>query len=303
LAALGNKITPASSRAGSYTGRFAPSPTGPLHFGSLIAALGSFLDARAHGGHWLVRMEDLDTPRNSPGAANAILRVLDALGLHWDGRVIYQSTRREQYMTALERLEKEGRLFECACTRAEVGDKPYPGTCRRGLPPGRRGRSLRLRLPNEALAFTDALQGEFKQHLQREAGDTILRRADGVIAYHLAVVVDDAAQGVTDIVRGADLLDSTPRQIYLQRLLGLPTPRYLHLPVALGSDGRKLSKQNGAAAIDSRQGGALLCRALRFLGQTTPAELEAAPAAEVLTWAGREWRPGSVPVKNSSAPG
>ncbi|HTT08264.1 MAG TPA: tRNA glutamyl-Q(34) synthetase GluQRS [Gammaproteobacteria bacterium] len=293
-----NKTAPVSS-SHLYIGRFAPSPTGPLHFGSLVAALGSYLDARARNGRWLVRIEDLDTPRNRPGAADAILRALDALGLRWDGEVLYQSARREQYIAVLERLKKERRLFECACTRAEVGDKPYPGTCRRGLPPGRRGRSLRLRLPNEPLSFTDALQGEFTQHLQREAGDTILKRADGVIAYHLAVVVDDAAQDITDIVRGADLLDSTPRQIYLQRLLGLATPRYLHLPVALGADGRKLSKQNGATAIDTTQAGALLCHALQFLGQMPPGGLETASASDVLAWAGNNWMRASVPVKGA----
>jgi glutamyl-Q tRNA(Asp) synthetase len=241
-------------------------------------------------------MEDLDTPRNRPGAADTILRAVDALGLHWDGEVMYQCRRREQYLAVLERLKKERRLFECACTRAEVGDKPYPGTCRRGLPPGKRGRSLRLRLPAETVTLTDALQGKFSQHLQREVGDTVLKRADGVIAYHLAVVVDDAAQGVTDIVRGADLLDSTPRQIYLQRLLGLPTPRYLHLPVALGADGRKLSKQNGATAIDISQAGAVLCRALRFLGQTLPANSDAWPASEILAHAITHWALSQLPT-------
>ncbi|MEW6691188.1 MAG: tRNA glutamyl-Q(34) synthetase GluQRS, partial [Pseudomonadota bacterium] len=208
-----------------YVGRFAPSPSGPLHFGSLVAALASWLDARRAGGSWLVRMEDLDRPRVMPGASDAILRQLEALGLAWDGVVLCQSTRRELYEAAIERLRPQ--TYPCACTRRELEDsalaidgaRVYPGTCRGGMAPGKAPRALRLRTDAEPIRFADRVQGEIAQSVEREVGDFVLRRADGIIAYQLAVVVDDAAQGVTAVVRGADLLDSTARQILLQRLL------------------------------------------------------------------------------------
>ncbi len=302
--------TPAPSRP--CTGRFAPSPTGPLHFGSVVAAVGSFLEARRHGGRWLVRMEDLDPPREVPGAADDILRTLDALGLHWDGEVLYQSRRHEAYAEALARLQAGGRLYGCACSRREVAEasaaagRPgvYPGTCRNGVPGGRAPRALRLRVDGETVGFADGIQGRVTVALAETVGDFVVRRADGLFAYHLAVVVDDAAQGVTQVVRGADLLGCTPAQIRLQNLLGLPVPAYAHLPVAVNAAGEKLSKQTGARPVDTARPGVVLVQALDFLGQDPPAELAAAPAAEVLAWALAHWDPARVPrAAAAPAPG
>jgi glutamyl-Q tRNA(Asp) synthetase len=262
-----------------YVGRFAPSPTGALHFGSLVAALASWLDARAAGGRWLVRIEDLDAPRSQPGAADAILRTLDALGLAWDGVVEYQSRRLSRYRDALARLQPH--TYWCGCTRREIADSSlglaadgaqiYPGTCRAGIAPGKTPRAMRLRVAGETVRFSDRVQGEQRQDVEREVGDFVLYRADGLFAYQLAVVADDAEQGVTDVVRGADLLDSTPRQIHLQRLLGYTTPRYLHIPAAVNRAGEKLSKQTGASAVAA--GGDALRRALAFLGQPETGDL------------------------------
>jgi glutamyl-Q tRNA(Asp) synthetase len=230
-----------------YIGRFAPSPTGPLHFGSLVTAVASYLDARAHRGRWLVRMEDVDQPRCMPGADAAILRTLGAFGFQWDGPVLYQSTRTGAYREALEHLRRKGAAYPCSCSRKEVGDLPYPGTCRAGVQDPARPPAWRVRF--------DSPEGDF-----------VIRRADGVFAYQLAVVVDDAAQGVTDVVRGADLLDSTPRQIRLQQLLGYSTPRYVHVPLATNADGEKLSKQTLAPPLNSAQPEKELRAAMRFLG-------------------------------------
>lgn len=287
-----------------YRGRFAPSPTGPLHFGSLVAAVGSWADARAHGGEWLVRMEDLDPPREVPRAADQILRALDALGLEPDGPVVRQSERGDAYRAALDRLRDRGVLFACGCTRREIADSGlpgsdgglvYPGTCRNGPPPGRSARALRVRVDDAVITFDDALQGRVSQDLGRDVGDFVLLRADGLFAYQLAVVVDDAAQGITDVVRGIDLIDSTPRQILLQRLLGLPTPCYLHLPVATNAAGEKLSKQTGAAAIDRSRPAPALVAGLRFLGQVPPPELERGSARAVLEWAAANWDRSRIP--------
>ena len=289
-------------------GRFAPSPTGPLHFGSLIAALGSFLEARRCGGEWLVRIEDVDTPRTAPGATTAILRALERYGLHWDRPVLYQSQRAAYYQAALESLLEAGLAYPCTCTRRELASGPrgrdgapiYPGACRTGPRQPDRPHAIRLRVTDAPLAFRDAIQGEYRQQLEREVGDFVLRRADGLFTYQLAVVVDDAAQGVTQVVRGADLLDSTPRQIVLQRLLGLPTPDYAHLPVAVDARGDKLSKQTGAPPLDERNPGPVLWAALRFLGQQPPPELvgEAAPA--IIAWAVAHWDLAAV-VPNLAA--
>jgi len=293
-----------------YRGRFAPSPTGPLHFGSLVAAVGSWAEARASAGEWLVRMEDLDPPREVPGAAAAILGTLESLGLEWDGPVVYQSTRADAYRAALDGLRRKGVLFPCACTRKEIADSAiaaldgslvYPGTCRRGLPPGRPARATRVRVEVDLVDFDDGLQGRVRQDLAREVGDFVLVRADGWFAYQLAVVVDDAAQGVTDVVRGADLLDSTPRQLFLQRLLGLPTPRYLHLPIAIDGRGEKLSKQTLAAPIDDARPATALAAALRFLGQSPPAGLERASGRTVLEWAAAHWDRGRIPARRAIA--
>lgn len=281
-----------------YRGRFAPSPTGPLHFGSLVAAVGSYLDAKAHGGEWLVRIEDVDRPRTVAGSADAILRTLDALGMGWDGEVLYQSRRDEVYRAALAELEHQGAVYSCACSRKEIADSSlagpaglvYPGTCRPGLPPGRSGRAVRLRAEG-AIAFADRLQGDIRQDLEREVGDFVLRRADGLFAYQLAVVVDDADQGITHVVRGADLLDSTPRQIYLQGLLGLPVPSYLHLPVAVNVRGEKLSKQTQAPEVDPGRPAELLCRVLGFLEQSPANGLEQGRLEDCWRWAIAHWRP------------
>ena len=281
------------------TGRFAPSPTGPLHFGSLVAALASWLDARAANGRWLVRMEDLDQPRVQPGAADEMLRALERLGLDWDGEVTYQSGRTAGYQEALERLSAH--TYWCCCTRREIADSSlglasdgaaiYPGTCRRGLPPGKPPRALRLRVDASTIGFVDRVQGRREQVLSRDVGDFVLYRADGQFAYQLAVVVDDAAQGVTDVVRGADLIDSTARQIFLQRLLGLPTPRYLHVPVAVNTAGEKLSKQTGAEPLDLSRPEQALRRALAFLGQSGD-----------LAQARQSWDPRLIPAHLAAAP-
>jgi glutamyl-Q tRNA(Asp) synthetase len=283
-----------------YVGRFAPSPTGPLHFGSLVAALASWLDARAAGGRWLVRIEDLDAPRSRAEAADEILRTLERLGLGWDGPVVYQSARAAHYRRALAALEKH--TYWCGCTRREIADSAlglaadgaqiYPGTCRTGIAPGKVPRALRLRTPVEHISYTDRVQGQQAQRLDLAIGDFVLLRADGQFAYQLAVVVDDAEQGVTDVVRGADLLGSTPRQILLQRLLGYPTPRYLHVPAAVNAAGEKLSKQTGAPAIDPERRDETLRRALAFLGQTESADL---------AQAARDWNPALIPARRALA--
>ena len=290
-----------------YRGRFAPSPTGPLHFGSLIAAVGSYLDARSAGGAWLVRMEDLDRRREAKGAADEILLTLEAYGFEWDGAVMRQSDRDTAYAAALERLEREGAVFPCACTRREVSDSTlggtiepvYPGTCSNGMRAGRPARSIRLRVGDAVISFRDRLQGEIAQNLASEVGDFVVRRADGPFAYQLAVVVDDFEQGITDVVRGADLLASTPRQILLQRRLGYPNPRYLHLPVALNREGDKLSKQTHAAPLELGEGPLQLWRALSFLGQEPPRELAGETTAAVWGWARANWRPQRIPERRS----
>ena len=287
-----------------YIGRFAPSPTGPLHFGSLIAATGSYLESRCHDGQWLLRMEDIDPPREQPGAAADILHTLERFGFEWDGEVVYQSRRSETYEAALNHLLQAGQLYPCTCSRKEISEHNknsttgivYPGTCRN--PANRvagKNFALRLRTHNHAVQFTDILQGPYAQKLESEIGDFPLKRRDGYYAYHLAVVVDDAEQGITHIVRGSDLLDSTPRQIYLQQLLNIPTPEYAHLPVAVNHDGQKLSKQTYAKAVDIKNASALLWHALEFLGQQPPAGLQYELPGTVWNWALDHWRLKNVP--------
>ena len=293
--------TPASP----YRGRFAPSPTGPLHFGSLVAALGSYLRARAGGGQWLLRMDDIDTPRNVPGAADGILRDLEGLGFEWDGPVVFQSECLPAYTAALEQLLDQGLAYPCACSRAEVRAAStaaglpagvYPGTCRAGTG-GRAGRAIRLRTDETPIRFTDGLLGPREQSLEREVGDFVIHRADGLFAYQLAVVVDDAAAGITEVVRGSDLLDSTPRQIHLYRQLGLPAPAWFHLPIAVTAAGDKLSKQTGAAPIGGPEAPRALWQALDFLGQAPPTELLGAPGPELLAWGRANWDPARLPAR------
>ena len=259
-----------------YRGRFAPSPTGPLHQGSLVAALASYLDARASGGEWLVRIEDIDIPRNVPGSDLEILHCLEACALEWDGPVVYQTTRFAAYREALDKLSSLGHAYPCGCSRKDVGEGPYPGTCRAGLPRGRTARSIRLRVPDgdEAGIVT---------------GDFPLYRADGVWAYQLAVVVDDAWQQITHVVRGNDLLDSTPRQVLLQRLLGFPPVAYAHIPVVLAADGQKLSKQTQAPPVDTANPAPALAAALRFLNQPSPAGLALESPREIVAHAIQHW--------------
>jgi glutamyl-Q tRNA(Asp) synthetase len=283
-----------------YTGRFAPSPTGLLHAGSLVAALASWLDARTHGGQWLVRIEDVDTPRCVPGADQAILKQLAACGLKPDGPVLWQSQRGDAYAAALQRLVEKGWAYPCGCSRKEIESAQavarhsaavYPGTCRNGLN-GKPARAWRLNVQAVQAAlglpaithWHDSRLGDQQQNVGQDVGDFVLRRADGLWAYQLAVVVDDAAQGITDVVRGQDLADNTARQIVLQRALGLPTPQYLHTPLVLGADGEKLSKQNGAVALD-------LSDPLKALGQAAQVlGLPAQPAPHnFLTQAQASW--------------
>jgi glutamyl-Q tRNA(Asp) synthetase len=273
-----------------YIGRFAPSPTGPLHIGSLVAAMASYLDAKAHHGQWLVRIEDVDGDRNVAGADDHILASLQRCGMRWDGEVTWQSRRTSLYEQALQQLGDL--VYPCGCSRKEIADSQlslsgrqaqaliYPGTCRHGLATGKSARALRLKVPQSphcVLSFDDRWAGHVGQDLTDEVGDFVIKRADGFWAYQLAVVVDDGAQGITDIVRGADLLDSTPRQLYLQQVLGLPQPSYLHVPVVVNELGEKLSKQTGAQAFDNGAAPQLLLRdamlpAARFLGIDVHAE-------------------------------
>lgn len=256
-------------------GRFAPSPTGPLHFGSLIAAMGSYLQAKAVGGEWHLRIEDLDPPREVAGASDDILSTLEAYGFEWDGSIVYQSRRGDAYEAAFEHLRNSNLVYPCTCTRKEIADSSligaegpvYPGTCRYGLANGRSARAWRVRTDNNAIQFKDPVQGLQSSRLEHDIGDFVIHRADGLYAYQLACVVDDADRGITEVVRGADLLASTARQIHLQRLLSLPTPAYVHLPAAINAHGEKLSKQTFAQALPRQSPVQVLYKALTFLGQ------------------------------------
>lgn len=285
----------------SYVGRFAPSPTGPLHFGSLVAAVGSFLEAHRLKGLWLVRIDDVDELRIVPGMGDQILRSLEDHGLHWDAEVVYQTRRKSMYSDALTQLRDGAVAYPCACSRKALVDGRYLGTCRSGMPAAGVERSLRLRTDDTEVSLIDGIQGRYAQRLWSEVGDFVIRRADGLTAYHLATVVDDAEQGVTHVVRGADLLSSTPRQIHLQRCLELATPNYTHLPIALNEWGNKLSKQTGATALDHRQAGRSLWLALEFLGQQPPADLSPGPVSELMAWACDSWKPALVPGADAPA--
>jgi glutamyl-Q tRNA(Asp) synthetase len=285
----------------NYRGRFAPSPTGLLHFGSFVAALASYLDARRQGGQWLLRIEDVDGPRSKPEAAREIPRTLAGLGLECDEEVVCQSQRGQHYEAAITKLGS--RVYACACSRKEIGESGagvYAGTCREGIAPGKTARALRLRVDSAEIGFEDRLQGWWASRLDAELGDFPLKRLDtGIYSYQLAVVVDDEQQGITDVVRGADLLDSTPRQIWLQRCLGYRPLRYLHIPVVTGPDGEKLSKQNLAPEIAAEEGSRLWVRGLRFLGQAVEQGLERKPLEVVREWAIANWRPERIPARRT----
>lgn len=274
----------------------------------MVAAVGSYLDAKSRGGMWALRIDDLDRPRVVPESVDSILRCLETFQMEWDGEIVFQSTRTGAYQAALDHLRRRGVVYACACSRKEIGDAGvggpvYPGTCREGLPPGRETRAWRVRTGNTAIEFADLLQGRVRQNLDREIGDFVLFRADQVFAYHLACVVDDHAQDITHVVRGADLMASTPRQIYLQGLLGLPTPEYLHLPIALNAAGEKLSKQTLANPVRPERAAAVLADVLRFLEHSPPDEVCADSVSALWRWAVENWRRDRLPgVVSAEAP-
>jgi glutamyl-Q tRNA(Asp) synthetase len=282
-----------------YIGRFAPSPTGPLHFGSLLAATASYLQARKQSGKWLLRIEDIDPPREQPGAGQQIVDTLEAYGFTWDGPVIWQSESRDAHHDAVQTLLAHGMAYRCGCSRRDLADAPrsalgiiYPGTCRTGC--DAKETSIRVRTDDRPVEFDDGLQGHQEHKLESESGDFVILRRDGLVAYHLAVVVDDHAQGVTEIVRGVDLMDSTPRQIWLQTLLGFDTPSYMHIPVATHDDGQKLSKLTGATGIPVDGPAKVLFSALQALCQRPPTSLQAASLKGIWDWAIHNWQPDAL---------
>ncbi len=285
----------------SCTGRFAPSPTGPLHFGSLLAALASYLDIRAQGGRWLLRIEDLDPPREVPGASEQIIRTLEHYHLYWDGEVSFQSQRHALYEDALQQLIDQGLAYRCQCSRSQLRTRDallaYDGWCERHPPPASARCAVRARYPATPLTFSDRIQGQRRYPATPGRGDFVIFRRDGLFAYQLAVVIDDAEQGIDQIVRGHDLIDETPRQIALQQHLGLATPSYAHIPVLTNAQGQKLSKQTYAPALSPSSSDVvpLLCRALDLLGQQPPAELRDGSADDVLAWAVAHWQLERVP--------
>lgn len=296
-----------------YTGRFAPSPTGPLHFGSLVSALASYLHARAADGQWLVRMEDLDPPREAHGAADQILSALEAHRLEWDGPVLYQSQRLDAYQAILDTLRDRSLAYRCRCSRKDIQAMGgvYDGRCRHRAIAAEEPHAWRLKLydvpdgvpePAEPFLWSDIFQGRQRTDLRREVGDLIIRRKDNLFAYQLAVVVDDIAQGVTHVIRGIDLLPVSAGQAASFALLGARHPVYGHVPIAVNAEGQKLSKQNQAPALNPQQAGANLWQALRFLGQTPPSELLKAPANQVLDWARHHWLSDRVRGRSAPAP-
>ena len=287
----------------SYRGRFAPSPSGPLHFGSLIAAVGSYLQARSQQGRWLVRIEDLDPPREVSGAADSILRTLETYGLLWDETVVYQSQRHARYQSVLDEFYRRGLTYHCACSRARIQALGgfYDGHCRPlGLPA--EGSSVRLRMSDPVYGFDDQLLGHIQVPAALAEEDFILKRRDGLFAYNLAVVIDDADSGITEVVRGADLIEPTVRQIALYRLLGAAEPGWLHLPLALQPNGLKLSKQNHAPALSGAAVSPTLCQALTFLGQHPPPEMVGESPQVVLDWACAHWQPEKIPMQAQIQP-
>ncbi len=275
-----------------YKGRFAPSPTGPVHFGTLIAAVGSYLQTKKNRGEWLIRMEDVDTTRTVKGSDVEILTTLEAFGFEWDGDIIYQSEQTDHYQHALEQLIDQSLVFPCVCSRkqlAKTGSDIYPGTCRERKLPEKKEHALRLTAKDITIEFNDIVMGKQSQNMEQQCGDFVIKRRDGLFAYQLAVAVDDALQNITEIVRGSDLLDSTPRQIYLQQLLAYPTPAYCHLPLAVDSDGNKISKSEGATKVDIKNREKLVCSVLEFLGQNPPADLSDSGINDIWSWALEHW--------------
>ncbi len=292
------------SQSVTYRGRFAPSPTGPLHFGSLIAAVGSYLQARSHNGEWWLRIENIDPPREAEGAIDAILYSLEAHGLSWDGTEQYQQARQARYAEALEEIRQLERLYACSCSRQQIakatghtsGPLIYPGTCRDKPQPQFGPYALRVDTRDSVIQFKDLIQGNQNTDLASESGDFVLQRVDGLYSYQLAVALDDAEQGMTEVVRGSDLLDSTPRQMFVQELLGFAAPKYAHLPVAIDPlSGQKLSKQTKAPALNDKQAVLNLWRVLEFLGQQPPPDLRDSSVEEFWCWAIPHWQFNMVP--------
>ncbi len=288
-----------------YRGRFAPSPTGSPHLGTLVAAVASYLQARTSKGEWLLRIEDVDTTRRVPGADDTMLRTLDKFGFEWDGEVIWQSKRSAFYAQALEQLDADDLVFPCTCSRKLLAQTAveqsgiYPGTCRSQKLPFPHDHAVRVRVPDIIISFDDAIIGEYQQSLATECGDFVIKRRDGLFAYQLAVVVDDARQGITEIVRGADLLDSTPRQIFLQQCLDYTRPGYLHLPLILDHEGRKLSKSEGAAELNPDRPAKSIHAALHHLGQQPPADLVKAGTVDIWQWAMENWSISKIPTPDN----
>jgi len=282
----------------NYKGRFAPSPTGPVHYGTLVAAVGSYLQARKNNGEWFVRMDDVDTLRIVDGADSDILHTLDHFGFKWDGEVTYQTQQIDSYQQALEKLVSQSLVFPCTCSRkilAKTDSKIYPGTCRHRALAENEEHALRILSQDFDIKFDDVVMGKRSQNIERQCGDFIIKRRDGLFAYQLAIVVDDAIQGITEVVRGADLLDSTPRQIYLQRLLNYPTPRYCHLPLAVDDLGNKISKSGGATKVETKDREKLLISSLHFLGQKPPGDLVKSNINDIWSWAIKNWNVKYVP--------
>lgn len=294
----------------AYRGRFAPSPTGPMHLGTLIAALASYLQARKQQGEWLLRIEDVDTTRSVKGAADSMLRTLDRFGFEWQGEVVYQSKRNDYYAAALEALMSDNLVYPCTCSRKKLAQGTiqgiphtiYPGTCRHRKLPLQEQHALRLKVDASIIAFDDRVMGRFQQQLDSECGDFVIRRRDGLFAYQLAVVADDALQGITEVVRGADLLDSTPRQIYLQQQLGYDQPAYLHLPLVVDEHDMKLGKSTGGAALDDSHPEPSLVTALKHLGLQAPADLSRSDNRTFWQWAIENWDISSIPRHNQQLP-
>lgn len=296
-----------TTKISTYVGRYAPSPSGTLHFGSLVAAVASYLDARVNNGVWLLRMDDLDQPRVVANAADDILKTLDQFGFEWDGDVIYQSTRTSAYIAAFEALSKQNLVYPCACTRKEIADSAiqgidgfvYPGSCRNGVTLNKDHYAWRIKTENQTISFCDLIQGHLSHNIKSDIGDFVLKRADGYFTYQLTTIVDDRFQGVTHIVRGADLLDSTSRQIFLQNQLEFPQPIYAHIPVATNANGEKLSKQTLATSLNPQEKSKLLWQSLDFLGQRPPELLNRESVSQIWQWAKSNWKLDHVDSKRS----
>ena len=290
-------IPAAEKKPPIYVGRFAPSPTGPLHFGSLVAAISSYLDAKFNDGLWLLRVEDLDPPREPAGASELILGQLFKLGLEWDGEVLYQSSRIDAYQSALDELRQKSLTYKCDCTRGFIKSRGsiYDGYCRTREKAIANDFAIRVKTSNAPIKFRDRIKGVFEQNLEKDVGDFVILRKDKLFAYHLAAVIDDDFQQITHIVRGSDLIDSTPRQIYLQEILGLRTPNYAHIPVAVNDQDVKLSKQNFSQGIEVKDASALVFKSLKFLGQNPPNKMIGASVREQLQWATCNWDIHTVP--------